>query len=171
MPQYEMPEKNEAEFQALDAFTRGYIECLFFTSQSCIAMEDFHSEESQDLIREGMADGDLPQDAGFLDLHPDTLADIIAECAKFQTENADLLAQALELKRASGERGYTYAEEYMGHDFWFTRNGHGVGFWARALGEVGERLTEACKAYGEVYAYFTEPDEDSPTGYGWVRTD
>lgn len=40
-----------------------------------------------------------------------------------------------------------------GHDFWLTRNGHGAGFWDRGLGEVGERLTAACKPYGSVDLY------------------
>lgn len=40
-----------------------------------------------------------------------------------------------------------------GHDFWLTRNGHGAGFWDRGLGDVGKRLTEACKAWGSVDPY------------------
>lgn len=35
-----------------------------------------------------------------------------------------------------------------GHDFWLTRNGHGAGFWDRGLGDVGERLSDAAKAWG-----------------------
>lgn len=41
--------------------------------------------------------------------------------------------------------------EQIGHDFWMTRQHHGVGFWDRGLGEVGTRLTEACHPFGEVY--------------------
>lgn len=41
-----------------------------------------------------------------------------------------------------------------GHDFWLTRNGHGAGFWDRGLGAVGDRLTAACRPYGEVYVYY-----------------
>ncbi len=26
-------------------------------------------------------------------------------------------------------------------DFWYTRNGHGVGFWDRGLGKVGDDLS------------------------------
>jgi hypothetical protein len=41
-----------------------------------------------------------------------------------------------------------------GHDFWLTRNGHGAGFWDGDWPEeVGKRLTEASKKYGEVYLY------------------
>ena len=44
-----------------------------------------------------------------------------------------------------------------GHDFWFTRNGHGVGFWDKP--EVyGERLADMfttwAKHYDEAYAIF-----------------
>jgi len=34
--------------------------------------------------------------------------------------------------------------EQCGHDFWLTRCGHGVGYWDRGLGEVGDRLSAAC---------------------------
>lgn len=42
------------------------------------------------------------------------------------------------------------APEQVGHDLWLTRNGHGAGFWDRGLGEIGERLSKAANAYGEV---------------------
>jgi len=41
--------------------------------------------------------------------------------------------------------------ECLGHDLWLTSAGHGVGFWDRGLGELGERLTEACQQ--KPYAY------------------
>jgi hypothetical protein len=39
-----------------------------------------------------------------------------------------------------------------GHDFWLTRNGHGTGFWDRdnLPEDVGEVLTQAAQAFGEV---------------------
>lgn len=40
-----------------------------------------------------------------------------------------------------------------GHDFWLTRNGHGAGFWDRGLDDRGDRLTDACRPYGEVDLY------------------
>ncbi len=48
-----------------------------------------------------------------------------------------------------------------GHDFWLTRNGHGVGFLDRNLGAVGKRLYEASKAFGEA---FIEVGDD-----GWIH--
>jgi hypothetical protein len=47
----------------------------------------------------------------------------------------------------------TIEPRQAGHDFWLTRNGHGVGFWDRGLGELGDRLTKAAYAFGNVDLY------------------
>lgn len=39
--------------------------------------------------------------------------------------------------------------DMVGHDFYMTRNGHGVGFWDRGLGEPGKWLTGMAKPFGE----------------------
>jgi hypothetical protein len=44
-------------------------------------------------------------------------------------------------------------EEQVGHNFWLTRNRHGVGFWDLGLGALGDRLTKAAHAYGECDVY------------------
>lgn len=41
----------------------------------------------------------------------------------------------------------------VGHDFILTRNGHGVGFWDRGLGELGDWLTAMAKPFGAQNAY------------------
>ena len=82
----------------------------------------------------------LDDNYGIEDLSPECLAEAAADCKAFQQDNASDLAQA-----GTAER--------CGHDFWLTRNGHGAGFWDRCLGEVGERLTKASKAYGSVDLY------------------
>ena len=61
------------------------------------------------------------------------------DCAKFQAENAGDLSGI--------------GSEQAGHDFWLTRNGHGAGFWDRGLGALGERLTAAAHAFGQVDLY------------------
>ncbi|MEP3665877.1 MAG: hypothetical protein ABJN42_03980, partial [Roseibium sp.] len=57
-----------------------------------------------------------------------------------------------------------YDEISAGRDLWYTRNGHGVGFWDRGFtGEVGDaadRLTEAAESIGE--AYLTLDDAGDP---------
>ena len=84
-------------------------------------------------------DDGVPLDETPHELHPDTLARMKADCLAFQVQNAEDL------------KGIPY--DLAGHDFWLTRNGHGAGFWDRDLGEVGDRLTKACKAFPEVDLY------------------
>lgn len=50
------------------------------------------------------------------------------------------------------------AEAAFGHDFWLTRQGHGVGFWDREgeglPSELGDALTEQAKAFGEDHGHY-----------------
>ena len=46
-----------------------------------------------------------------------------------------------------------YSLEKAGHDFWLTRVGHGVGFWDRGLGAVGQELADAARSFGSVCVY------------------
>lgn len=74
------------------------------------------------------------------DIAPDCMAKMVADCQKFQAEN--------DLSEGT--------DKQAGHDFWLTRNGHGAGFWDGDWPETGDKLTEASKAYGEVYLYVGE---------------
>lgn len=95
---------------------------------------------------------DDPLDANYSpdDLAPAALARIIADCAKFQADNAATLAAAIE----TGE--VKYGPDFgpmgrAGHDFWLTRCGHGAGFWDGDWPEpYGDQLTDAAKAFGNV---------------------
>lgn len=111
----------------LDAFTQGYIEALFFTSD-----EELRSRVGA--IEDGRADDPY----GFSDLAPETLERIMTDCAAFQRDNAATLEEAY-------RRDYDAAQ--AGRDYWFTRNGHGVGFWDRDALEPDsaeyERITSA----------------------------
>lgn len=72
----------------------------------------------------------------------------IADCERFQAENAELLEQAEDDSR-------------NGHDFWLTRNGHGTGFWDRDYSdEVGRGLQNACRTFGEAYLDWEELAQD-----------
>lgn len=113
----------------LDAFTRAYVEAALWSSTG---------------------DDDEPLDSNYTvdDLAPELIREIIADCAKFQAENAADIAAIDDVRT----RQWT-ADELAGHDFWLTRNGHGAGFWDRGLGEIGERLTAAAHAFGEADLY------------------
>lgn len=106
-------------------FLDAYLECALWSS--C----DMDTEEP--------LDNDFDVD----DFAPEAIEQAKADCEDFQAANeADLALYAEELDEANA-----------GHDFWLTRNGHGAGFWARGMGEVGDRLTEMSKPYGEAYIY------------------
>jgi len=113
-------------FNHLDAFTRGYIEALFFTETS---------DPADELA--GMTVSDI---------HPDTLEAIKRDCVRFQVENCDCLALAYE---------GAYDDTSAGRDFWCTRNGHGVGYWDRLElpQAVQDALTKAAEQWGQTDAY------------------
>jgi hypothetical protein len=120
----------------LDDFTQAYIEAALWST----------TDES-----DPETGGDpLDDNYGIDDLDPDCMAKMVADCAKFQTENQDAIDSA-ECSRGSGE----YSQDAQaGHDFWLTRNGHGAGFWDGDWSEPqATQLDEASKAFGEVYLY------------------
>ncbi len=94
-------------FHSLDEFSQGYVEALFFTET-------------------GTSDDDELEDATVADLSDDTRAAIVRECAMFQALCGGVMRELEHYKDHSG-----YNRTSMGHDFWFTRNGHGTGFWDR----------------------------------------
>lgn len=89
-------------------------------------------------------DDQPPSDAVF---SPEAEAEALADCEAFQKAAAADLAEAYE------RAGYDF--RYAAHDFWMTRNGHGVGFWDRpALSDgLGDRLTAHSKAFPALDVY------------------
>lgn len=154
MPEFILEGRDHAA-RAESPFVLGFIEAMFFTESSSAYMSDeWFSDECQRAQHEGQADGTLPGDVGYTDIHPDSLAAIRADCEAWQAANADLLAQAY-------SRDYDATQ--AGRDYWFTRNGHGVGFWDRKeldspgpVGtglSIGQRLSDACR-YDEINPFF-----------------
>lgn len=132
MPEFILPHGDGSQrdrWKQCDAFTQGYIEAAFFT-------------ETGD-----RDDGDL-QHATVADLAPETWDRIARDCKAFQDDprNAAHLAEAC---------AYDYEMVQAGRDFWFTRNGHGVGFWDRK--ELNEQqrdaLSDAARAFGSCDLY------------------
>lgn len=123
------------QFRALDSFTQGYIEAMFFTDEEQLCEESGRSMPSVAVDLATMefrfVGGDSP---GFADLAPDTLARIVADCSAFQQANAALLDEAF---------GRDYEADQAGRDFWFTRCGHGCGYWDRKELEPDSAAYEA----------------------------
>jgi hypothetical protein len=117
----------------LDSFTRQYIATALWSSTD---------------------DGGTPLDYNYSpdDLHPSALAKMIADCAKFQADNAQLLSDAYAADLPSRPRDND-AQGSAGHDFWLTRNSHGAGFWDGDWSTFGDALTTASEAFGESNLY------------------
>jgi hypothetical protein len=115
-------------------FLAGYLDCSAFCNvvsddaSSQLPVEelpaDFRSEAERDCER-------------FLDANPDDLA---RYCEQVDDWHGG--------PDSRGRTSYT-AMECAGHDFAYTRNGHGTGYWARDLGDLGTRLADAARAMGE----------------------
>ena len=164
MPQFHLntPPRSKHPYYALDEFAKGYIEAMFFTN--CDTGDDKDEWKANNL--------------GVERLTHKSVARIKADCEAFQKAAAPLLVIAY--GPMSG-----YSEEQAGRDFWFTRQGHGVGFWSRdelnrdiakredgtftdegeeeglpLLGSLGDLLSE----------YAQEADKVWPSIYrGWIH--
>jgi hypothetical protein len=115
------------DYSALDAFTRGYIEAMFFT--------ECHSDNPE------------LEHATVADLAPETMTKIMADCHRFQTSEAG------EVLLRIYESDQPYTPEQAGRDFWFDRNGHGVGFWDRGLGAAGDKLSDYSYEWSAIDLY------------------
>ncbi len=116
---------------SLDVFTMAFLEAALFSS----------NDESRD-------DGGDPLDDNYtvFDFNEKCLRGLADDCARFQEENAEDISV--------GPSDGDDADVTAGHDFWFTRCGHGVGFWDGDWPEPqATRLDESCKRYGNVDLY------------------
>lgn len=117
----------------LDSFTRAYLVCALWSSND-----------------ESTPQGGEPFDRNYdlSDLAPEAVALAIADCARFQADNAADLSLA------------NLADSRAGHCFWLNRNGHGSGFWDEyghrdpvEWREACNRLSKASKGFGECNPY------------------
>lgn len=116
---------NDTDTEFLTAALNAYVECALWSSTGIT--EDAETGEP------------LDANYGAEDIAPETLAEMRADVEAFLIANADDIGDM-----DPGQAG---------HDFWLTRNHHGVGFWDRGLGERGDRLTAAAHVYGSVDLY------------------
>jgi hypothetical protein len=120
-------------FYGLSEFSKAYVEALFFTNGDT-------GDDNENLLN----------DLGVEKLTRDAVANIARDCEAFlSTIMPDGCFAQQWLARAAEQ--FDYSDEQAGHDFWFSRQGHGVGFWDRGLGELGEGLHKAARGRGEAY--------------------
>lgn len=84
----------------------------------------------------------VPLDENFYieDFDDETKEKLAEEFTDFFDSNYELIEQLPDW----------YDAGMLGHDFWLTRNGHGAGFWDRGLGQLGSKLSDISKVYGEL---------------------
>ena len=151
-----------SEFRSTaDAFTKAYVEAALWSSSAelgkCDQCDSGRVTVNPETECCASCGGKVwGTDRSFQDLEMEvdsiaeqTLDSIVADCAKFQMDNAELLIDGNNLKN-----GVYTTDERAGQDFWLTRNGHGCGFWDGDWAEpAATKLTEASKAFGEVSLY------------------
>ncbi|QQG33455.1 hypothetical protein [Pectobacterium phage PcCB7V] len=120
----------------LRAFIAGYIEAMLFAETST----DSNGEEIDNL-------------AGY-ELSATAKEESEQACARFLDWHGAKVDLAI-----AGSDDYDHTQ--AGRDFWFTRQGHGVGFWDRGLGSVGDDLSDAARSFGEKHVFI---DDDGLIG-------
>lgn len=154
MPEFILEGRDHAA-RAESDFTLGFIEAAFFTShEPTRCMADWLADDAAERREEGQ-ESEVPADAGYLEIHPDSLAAVRTFCQSWQDQHALLL------RRAYGREGYTEAQ--AGRDLLFTMTGSGVGFWTRDTLEaegLGQDLTDAAGDC-ECNLWFDD-DDDGP---------
>ena len=121
---------------ALDAMTNGYLEALLWTS-----VTDDSAENGGD---ETYLDAGYDMD----DVTPEFRARVLDHLLGVVV--AHPLAVRLFIARflVSDVADPLTAAEQFGHDYLLTRDHHGVGFWDRGLGELGDYLTAVAEGNG-----------------------
>src|SRR5687767_4560175 len=119
MPEFRLNDANKGRAYAkLDSFAKGYIEAMFFTNG------DTGDEQEHSL-----------NELGTERLTNRAIASIAADCSKFL---GTILHDGCFVRQWL-DRAEDYTDEQAGRDLWFTRQGHGVGYWERKqlAGELG----------------------------------
>jgi hypothetical protein len=130
--------------RTFDKFTRAYIEAALWSSTD--------------------DDGGLDR-FDWDDIDDNCLEVMVQDCVKFQEANKADLDAAGEVLDSDYTCG-AWPLDAAGHDFWLSRNGHGVGFFDRNLGEVGDRLQQAAQKFGDLNLYTYHDHDDD--GKVWV---
>jgi hypothetical protein len=131
--------------------------------RACPILRDYVSTMLQDLqlseADEACTEGREALDAGTIyTLGDDEFNACRRSCERFMSENAEAIAQALELE--PGEEGLEYGRDYIGHDrigstFYLTRVGHGVAATDDGNAPCLKSLADAARSFGYMEgAYF-----------------
>ena len=123
------------EVEQMDKMTRQYLETALWSSR------DLDTDEP------------LDKEYSITDFSTDALVKARSDCNNFYDQAREFLEMD----------GVTADLEQIGHDFWFTRNHHGAGFWddpeMYAGDENAKKLTDIAHGFGELLVMPTEEGE------------
>lgn len=133
----------------LDTFTKAFIEAFLVDVNENEKQRS--KEEREDGIDLHLIDYELR------DIDPRSLQKIINDCVKFKKDNIEAIEKGAVVSqpplrwRDAPDR----IDERAGYDFYYTRMGHGVGFWEKGRWEeaYGKELTSAAKEFGSIDGY------------------
>jgi len=122
-------------YYQLSDFAKGYVEAMFFTNGDT-------GDERENLLN----------DLGVEKLTREAVKDIASVCDSFVGSimpDGRFCRQWLD--EIAGQCAYDDAR--AGNDFWFTRQGHGVGYWDRneLYDEQKQALSDLAHKFGEAY--------------------
>lgn len=144
MPEFQLNySRRKHPYNRLGTFAQGYVEAMFFTNGDT-------GDERENLLNE----------LGTARLTAKAVASIDADCEKFLALSMGAFTVREWLDDETSLRDYDEAQ--AGRDFWFTRQGHGVGFWDREqlTKEDGDKLSDLARKFGEAYV---------ETWRGWIH--
>lgn len=127
--------------ERIDTEVRSYVECAIWAGLDWDRCDRWDEHEEEGCTRECVENGNpakLEDNYSEDDVADEALVQIRRDLSDFMSANEDDLDE--------------WDEGQIGHDFYLTRNGHGTGFWDRGK-EAGDRLSKACKAWGESDLY------------------
>ncbi len=129
--------------KVIDEIVTGYVVCLLWVNAVC-NVDDCEPGNNGQECKHVLGAHTVYTVS---DIAPADLTRIREEIIAFVESCGDDFSEYLVQRRYSASDG-TVAEHF-GHDFALTRNGHGVGFWDRGLGSLGDRLTDLATSCGE----------------------
>jgi hypothetical protein len=130
----------------LDEFVGDYVRAALFST----------TDESNEQGGEPMDRNYGPED-----IAPEAMEAIRADCLAFLNDfNGGGMIALAERREAAGRWGHTKGSPddtptaHAGRDFWYTRAGHGCGFWDGDWPDrLGNRMERLAKRFGEVWIY------------------
>ncbi|AON97513.1 hypothetical protein SEA_CHEWYVIII_93 [Rhodococcus phage ChewyVIII] len=162
--------KLSAELRALNALdvsgldvdeaVQGYLEAQLWTTRDDIwtayaEADEGHYLELSKLVAERIPLDELDSHGECLDyfyslddIDGNYVEAVEAEIREFAATHPLAVRMYLAQRDCSASHGEGSVSAHFGHDLLLTRDHHGVGFWDRGLGELGEYLTLCAGAIG-----------------------